>query len=82
MTILVTLMTSCGRKENGQLLGIDNRPKWKGINPYGMVYIQSGTLYIGSGDEDITKVFIHKEALYEYFCATSQVSIHTRLFYG
>ncbi len=60
MTILVTLMTSCGRKENGQLLGIDNRPKWKGINPYGMVYIQSGTLYIGSGDEDITNTFVQR----------------------
>ncbi len=58
--VLTTILSSCGKKENGQLLGVDSRPKWKGINPYGMVYIQSGTLYIGSGDEDITNTFVQR----------------------
>ncbi len=43
---------SCGKKESGQLIGVLDRPKWKGINPYGMVYVPSGTLTVGGGDQD------------------------------
>lgn len=35
-----------------------DRPSWKGINPYGMVYIPSGTLHIGAGDQDISNTFV------------------------
>jgi len=51
---------SCGTKESGQLTGILDRPTWQGINPYGMVYIPSGTLHIGSGDEDISNTFVQR----------------------
>jgi gliding motility-associated lipoprotein GldK len=49
---------SCGRKESGQLVGVLNRPQWKGINPYGMVYVPSGTLHVGTGDEDLSKQMV------------------------
>ena len=52
LTILV-LFSSCGRQNNGQLTGVFDRPSWSGINPYGMVYIPSGTLHIGQSDQDI-----------------------------
>ena len=51
--LLVVLAASCGRKENGQLLGVLDRPSWKGINPYGMVYVPSGTLHVGPSDQDV-----------------------------
>jgi gliding motility-associated lipoprotein GldK len=51
---------SCGRKESGQLVGVFDRPKWKGVNPYGMVYIPSGTLHVGTGDEDIAKTQVSR----------------------
>jgi gliding motility-associated lipoprotein GldK len=50
--------SSCGRQESGQLVGVIDRPKWKGINPFGMVYVPSGTLHIGAGDEDLSRALV------------------------
>lgn len=47
------VLSSCGSKEVGQLYGVPDRPKWKGINPYGMVYIPSGYLHVGQSSNDI-----------------------------
>jgi gliding motility-associated lipoprotein GldK len=58
--VLATMMSSCGSKETGQLIGVADRPSWKGINPYGMVYIPSGTLHIGPSDQDITNSFVQR----------------------
>lgn len=49
-------LSACGgnSKNSGQLLGAENRPKWKNnVHPYGMVYIGSGTLHVGQSDQDI-----------------------------
>ncbi len=64
-TLLVALVfavvfTACGTKQNGQLIGTLDRPTWKGINPYGMVYIPSGTLHIGGSDQDITSTMVQR----------------------
>ncbi|MFT4664844.1 MAG: sulfatase modifying factor 1 [Polaribacter sp.] len=64
-TLLVALVfavvfTACGTKQNGQLIGAPDRPTWKGINPYGMVYIPSGTLHIGGSDQDITSTMVQR----------------------
>lgn len=59
-SLFAVVITSCGRKEDGQLLGVQDRPRWKGINPYGMVYIPSGTLYIGVGDEDLQSSYVQR----------------------
>lgn len=58
LLFLAALAASCGRSEGGQLVGVTSRPKWKGINPYGMVYVPSGSLTIGSGDEDISRSLV------------------------
>ena len=58
LLFLAALAASCGRKESGQLLGVTDRPSWKGINPYGMVYVPSGTLHVGTGDEDLSKQLV------------------------
>lgn len=48
------LLTSCGSSgESGQLVGVEDRPKWSSVNPYGMVYVPSGVLHIGQSDQDI-----------------------------
>lgn len=59
-SLFAVVISSCGRKEDGQLLGVQDRPRWKGINPYGMVYIPSGTLYIGVGDEDLQSSYVQR----------------------
>lgn len=60
LLVLITLAVSCGRRQNGQLTGVMDRPSWKGINPYGMVYVPSGTLHIGNSDQDLTNTFVQR----------------------
>jgi gliding motility-associated lipoprotein GldK len=60
LAVLATIISSCGTKQSGQLTGVIDRPAWKGINPYGMVYIPSGTLHIGPSDQDITNTFVQR----------------------
>jgi len=60
LSLFAALFSSCGRKEDGQVLGVLDRPKWNGVNPYGMVYVPSGTLYIGTGDEDISNSYVQR----------------------
>lgn len=58
--IIVVAATSCGTRQSGQLIGVTDRPKWKGINPYGMVYVPSGTLTIGPSDQDVGNTFVQR----------------------
>jgi len=57
---LALLIVGCGTSFDGQLRGVEDRPTWTGINPYGMVYIPSGTLHIGQSDEDIFNTHIQR----------------------
>ncbi len=60
VTVISVLQSCKGGRDDGQLVGIFDRPSWKGINPYGMAYIPSGTLHIGGGDEDITGNYLQR----------------------
>lgn len=57
---VVLMLASCGSssKQNGQLVGVVDRPAWKGINPYGMVYVPSGQVHIGQSDQDIFNTYL------------------------
>lgn len=61
VVLLAVVVASCGRRESGQLTGVFDRPAWKGINPYGMVYIPSGTVTIGPSDQDISNTYIQRQ---------------------
>ncbi len=58
--LVAIVLASCGSEEKGQLLGVQNRPAWNGINPYGMVYVPSGTLTIGQSDQDVFNTYTQK----------------------
>ncbi len=61
MAVSTILLSSCGgSKESGQLTGVLDRPKWKGINPFGMVYIKSGVFHIGNNDQDIFNTYVQR----------------------
>jgi formylglycine-generating enzyme len=60
LAAMVTTVSSCGKKENGQLVGAKNRPSWKGINPYGMVYVPSGTFHMGPSDQDVSNTLVNR----------------------
>ncbi|MDQ3141000.1 MAG: formylglycine-generating enzyme family protein, partial [Bacteroidota bacterium] len=61
LVLLLVVVFSCGKKQqDGQLTGVFERPKWGGINPFGMVYVPSGTLTIGQNDQDMFNTHIQK----------------------
>lgn len=60
LVLLVLLVFSCGRRETGDLIGVQDRPNWTGINPYGMVYVPSGTVHIGPSDQDVSNTFVQR----------------------
>ena len=58
---VLVVIASCGRNQSGQLTGVLDRPDWKGINPYGMVYVPSGTVHIGPSDQDVSNTFVQRQ---------------------
>ena len=52
--VVMTIFGACGSSsDSGQLEGVLDRPDWKSINPYGMVYVPSGVVTVGQSDQDI-----------------------------
>jgi len=57
--VALIIFSGCGRDNGGQLIGSQERPKWKGIpNPYGMVFVPSGNLNVGQSDQDIFSSYL------------------------
>lgn len=50
---MIALMASCGTGNNGELLGVPDRPKWSQEEPYGNVFIPQGTFTMGQSDQDV-----------------------------
>ena len=47
------LLFSCGNFDNGELTGVPNREMWFAPQPYGMLFIKSGSYNMGPNDQDI-----------------------------
>ncbi len=47
------IVSGCGGGNNGQLVGVKNRPKWYQADPFGMVYIPAGSYNMGPSDQDV-----------------------------
>lgn len=48
------LLQSCGLSNTrGQLTGVQDREPWKHPQPYGTVYVPTGTFHMGQSDQDI-----------------------------
>ncbi len=58
--IVLLMFASCSKTQQGELFGVQDRPKWSGINPYGMVYVPTGVAQIGQSDEDIFHLRINR----------------------
>lgn len=61
LTLIV--LQGCGKSSSpldGYLQGVDDRPDWDHINPYGMVYIPSGTFHVGPSDQDVNTALIQR----------------------
>ena len=55
-----TMFQSCGSSENGQLIGVQDRPTFQTINPYGMVYVPSGQFHMGQSDQDVFNTYTQR----------------------
>ena len=50
---IAVLLASCGGSDNGQLIGVQDRPIWNPEEPYGMVFIPQGSFNMGPSDQDV-----------------------------
>ena len=48
----VLIFTGCSKSGNGELVGVQDRPKWRESQPYGMVFVRKGSFNIGPSDQD------------------------------
>jgi gliding motility-associated lipoprotein GldK len=52
-SIVVLILSSCGGGNRGQLTGVLNRERWYQADPFGMVFIPSGSYNMGPSDQDV-----------------------------
>jgi len=55
LSALAALLYGCGNSGNGELVGVQDRPKFYQPDPYGMAYIPMGSYTMGIGGEDVPK---------------------------
>lgn len=60
LTALFGLFTviGCGPGNTGDLIGVQGRRVWFHPNPFGMVYVPSGTFHTGQSDQDIFNSYL------------------------
>lgn len=51
--VTATVLSSCGGGNRGQLVGSQGREPWYQADPYGMVFIPSGSYTMGPSDQDV-----------------------------
>jgi len=51
---LALILVSCADWGNGELVGVQNRPYFYPIQPYGMQFCRSGSYQMGPNDQDVT----------------------------
>jgi gliding motility-associated lipoprotein GldK len=51
------LLFSCGSSDKGEVIGVQERPDFLDMQPYGMVDVPQGSFLMGSSDEDVYKLY-------------------------
>lgn len=51
-SMAVIAITGCKNTSNGELMGVQNRPEWFDVDPFGMLHIPMGSYNMGPSDED------------------------------
>ena len=53
--VLVTFFSliGCGMGDNGELIGVQGRKPWFHPQPFGTIYVPTGSYHTGQSDEDI-----------------------------
>ena len=53
MITVVSMFASCGSYDNGELTGAPDREIWYAPQPYGMLFIKTGSYNMGPNDQDV-----------------------------
>ena len=53
-SLVTILLVSCGSMGTGDLVGVQNRPFFSPVEPFGMVFCKSGSYQMGPNDQDVT----------------------------
>ena len=59
LSVLIFL-GSCGNTGNGELTGVQKRPRFYQPDPYGMAYVPMGSFTLGAGDQDVPYSQLHQ----------------------
>ena len=51
--LIAWVLTGCGSGDNGQLVGVQGRDAWYHDQPYGMVYVPTGSFHMGQKQQDV-----------------------------
>lgn len=67
--VLVTFFSliGCGMGDNGELIGVQGRKPWFHPQPFGTIYVPTGSYHTGQSDEDI---------FHTYIAPNKQISVH------
>lgn len=60
LIMAIVILAGCTGKENGEMYGVPNRPIWTHPQPYGMVYVQTGTFHFGQSDQEVGSHMVHR----------------------
>ncbi len=60
-------LVGCGMNDHGELIGVQGRRPWFHPQPFGTVYVPTGTFHTGQSDEDI---------FHTYIAPNKQISVH------
>ena len=55
LTVVLTLLASCGSSDKGQLVGVKGK-KWHPEKPYGMTLVPGGAFIMGKADDDLAGI--------------------------
>ncbi len=64
--LLALTLGACNGGDHGELVGVQNRPAWFGLDPFGTLYCPMGSYHMGQSDQDIP---------YSYTQRARQVSV-------
>ena len=55
LTVVLALLTGCGSKDRGQLVGVKGK-KWHPEKPFGMTLVPGGAFIMGKADDDLAGI--------------------------
>lgn len=55
---VMAILASCGSNDRGELTGVPGRRVWFHPQPYGTIYVPSGSIHIGGNEQDVPNAMI------------------------